>query len=170
MEQTAKRAADADAAAELEPPGKRAKHEDVIEGENTADQSLEADAATATLVEAAEAAPSLAVDVTAAETAAEAAPNGVTVQQAEPAVAASDAAPHDAQPTTPSKAAAAAGTPATPAKSPGPQQKARLGDVVYRVLVPARSVGIVIGKGGCNVRELQSSSGARIQVGLAHIG
>jgi hypothetical protein len=85
-----------------------------------------------------------------------------------------DAAQHEALPTTPSKAsaaaaaaAAAAGAPhdskATP--SPGPQHKpARLGDVVYRVLVPARAVSIVIGKQGCNVRELQSNSGARIQV------
>jgi hypothetical protein len=35
---------------------------------------------------------------------------------------------------------------------------------VYRVLVPARAVGIVIGKGGCNVKGVQSSSGARVQV------
>lgn len=88
------------------------------------------------------------------------------------AAGAADAAQREALPTTPSKApavaAAAAGashdTKATP--SPGPQHKpARLGDVVYRVLVPARAVSIVIGKQGCNVRELQSNSGARIQVG-----
>jgi hypothetical protein len=88
--------------------------------------------------------------------------DGATGQQVELATAAPEAAAPDAPPTTPSKAAAAAGT---PAKSPGPQHKARHGDVVYRVLVPARAVGIVIGKGGCHVRELQSSSGARIQVG-----
>lgn len=86
------------------------------------------------------------------------------------AAGAADAAQHEALPTTPRKApaVAAAGTShdtkATP--SPGPQHKpARLGDVVYRVLVPARAVSIVIGKQGCNVRELQSNSGARIQVG-----
>lgn len=89
------------------------------------------------------------------------------------AAGAADAAQPEALPTTPSKAsavAAAAGashdTKATP--SPRTQHKpARLGDVVYRVLVPARAVSIVIGKQGCNVRELQDNSGARIQVGAS---
>jgi hypothetical protein len=36
--------------------------------------------------------------------------------------------------------------------------------VVYRLLVPGRAVGVVIGKGGCHVREVQSHTSARIQV------
>lgn len=65
-------------------------------------------------------------------------------------------------PTTPSKGPPSLHGKAAP--SPKAQHKASTGDVVYRVLVPHRAVGIVIGKGGCNVRELQSTSGARVQV------
>jgi len=65
-------------------------------------------------------------------------------------------------PTTPSKGPSSLHGKAAP--SPKAQHKASTGDVVYRVLVPHRAVGIVIGKGGCNVRELQSTSGARVQV------
>lgn len=138
----------AEAAAELERPVKKAKTEDaaavaqpVVEQQHGA-----ADVSGAAPPEAA------ADQQTAEHTAAPAAGEA--------------AAQHEALPTTPSKASAAADAQLKGTPSPGPQHKARLGDVVYRVLVPARAVSIVIGKGGCNVRELQSHSGARIQVGV----
>jgi hypothetical protein len=139
----------AESAAELERPVKKAKTEDVAAAaaEPVAEQQHGA------------------ADVPGAAPPQAAADQIVTADHTAEAVAGETAAQHDALPTTPSKAPASADALLKGTPSPGPQHKARLGDVVFRVLVPARAVSIVIGKGGCNVRELQSHSGARIQVG-----
>lgn len=81
--------------------------------------------------------------------------------------AAEEAAPTKvgAATSTPTKSAVGSQTNGNAASSPQVHHKARTGDVVYRMLVPHGAVGIVIGKGGCNVREIQSTSGARVQVG-----
>jgi hypothetical protein len=43
-------------------------------------------------------------------------------------------------------------------------------DVVFRLLVPQRIVGMVIGKQGCNIKDIEASSGARVQVREAVCG
>jgi hypothetical protein len=41
---------------------------------------------------------------------------------------------------------------------------------VFRLLVPQRIVGMVIGKQGCNIKDIEASSGARVQVREAVCG
>jgi hypothetical protein len=134
----------AEAAAELERPVKKAKTEDAAAAaEPVAEQQQGAS------------------DVPGAAPPEAAADQHKSVEHTAEPVAGEAAAQHDALPI---KASAAAEAPPKATPSPGPQHKARLGDVVYRVLVPARAVSLTIGR---NVRELQNDSGARVQVGCS---